>query len=291
MIYVFCLTAAFAFALGNILQKKGLHQTRIESNSLAQMVWATVKDLPWIAGISLSVIGTLAYYYAMGQWPISQVQAILALNPVITAILGIFILKETWDRSTIAGVVMVLIGVGLINIQHPVVESQVQGFFWPAALIFVAALLLLLMFAWFPGIFGRKGEVSKTSQYRQGEWLFSLMTGLGFGLSAVFYKVFSLSFSMDEPLSSLSGSSLVVGLLYVLTYVIGFFASQAALSFGRALFVVPFSAAIGTIVPLLAGMLLLGEGGNLFKWLGVLFISWALFLFVPRGDFANIHRT
>ena len=92
MIYLICLSAALAFAVGNILQKKGLHQNRIDHPDFRAMVWATLKDVPWWGGILLSLVGTLAYYYGMAKWPLSQVQSLLSLNPVMTALLGVIFL-------------------------------------------------------------------------------------------------------------------------------------------------------------------------------------------------------
>lgn len=291
MIYLVCLTAALAFAIGNVLQKKGLHQNRIDHSDLKGMVLATLKDVPWWSGILLSVVGTLAYYYGMAKWPLSQVQSLLSLNPVITAILGIIFLKERYDKSTLWGICLVLMGVLTVNFAPHPGESSQGALFWPLSTIVLALLLGVSLWGVFPKIFGQTQEdETLTKRYKRSEWVFSLMTGLGFGLSAVYYKAFSLNFDPDLPLGGLSGSAFLFGFLYFLSYTIGFFSSQAALSYGRALFVVPFSAAIGTIIPILGGILILGEDSHPIRWLGVLFIAFALFLFVPRGDFSNIHK-
>lgn len=290
MIYVFCLSAALAFAIGNVLQKKGLHQTRIDHHNLKDMVFATLKDVPWWSGILLSVVGTAAYYYAMAKWPLTQVQSLLSLNPVMTAVLGVLLLKEKWDRSTIWGIVLVLLGVLGVNLAPSSGQSSFSDTYWPITTLVLSVLLGISIWGVFPKLLNPQFEQTLTIKYRRSEWIYSIMTGLGFGISAVYYKGFSLNFDVNKPLSDLNGIGILLAALYALSYTIGFFSSQAALSYGRALFVVPFSAAIGTLVPILGGMVVLGENFSWTRALGVLFIGFALFLFVPRGDFSNIHK-
>lgn len=303
MIFIICFSAALAFAIGNIFQKQGLHKVRVETSSTFEMIRGTVLNIPWLLGIGLSVFGTLSYYYALAKWPISTVQALLSLNPSLTAILGILILKEFWDKKTMSGIVLVALGVVCVSLDKVDGSSQLGVAFWPVMFIFVSIVLILVLVSWFPNIakFSQPEiksneqieprKITKNQEYRRGEYLFSIIAGMGFGISAVFYKAVLIQMNGAElEYSRLDLTSGVMIVFYAISYIIGFFSSQAALSYGRALFVVPFSAAIGSVIPIFCGIITLGEEAGPLKWSGLIIISIALFLFIPRGDFSNIHK-
>ena len=89
----------------------------------------------------------------------------------------------------------------------------------------------------------------------------SLIMGVGFGLSAAFYKSLAMDFDLDHiEISSIANLLLDFRTLgYIATYGIAFLYSQVSFSRGRALFIIPFSAAVGAAVPTLAGVLVFSE--------------------------------
>ena len=120
--------------------------------------------------------------------------------------------------------------------------------------------------------------------YRNREIVDSLIMGVGFGLSAVFYKSIAMDFDLDTL-----GINTVLGLLldarlwgYVVTYTIAFVYSQVSFSRGRALFIVPFSAAVGAAVPTLAGGIVFAEAFPLGKIISVSLVLIGAALFVVR---------
>ena len=70
---------------------------------------------------------------------------------------------------------------------------------------------------------------------------------------------------------------------YAAVYAAAFFASQAALLAGRGMFVVPLSAAVGNLLPVLGGVLLFGESFGREKAVAVALLTASLLLFAPRG--------
>ena len=117
--------------------------------------------------------------------------------------------------------------------------------------------------------------------YKNREIVDSLIMGMGFGLSAVFYKSMAMDFDLDTL-----GIDTILGLLldarlwgYVATYSIAFLYSQVSFSRGRALFIVPFSAAV---VPTLGGGIVFAESFPLGKIVSVSLVLVGAALFVVR---------
>jgi len=108
--------------------------------------------------------------------------------------------------------------------------------------------------------------------------------GVGFGVSAAFYKSVAMDFDLDAV-----NALTVFGLLldprvwgYVATYGIAFLYSQISFSRGRALFIIPFSAAVGAAVPTLAGAIVFSEAFPIGKIISVTLVLIGAGLFVVR---------
>ena len=108
--------------------------------------------------------------------------------------------------------------------------------------------------------------------------------GVGFGLSAAFYKSLAMDFDLDNIEFS-SVANLLVDfrtLGYIATYGIAFLYSQVSFSRGRALFIIPFSAAVGAAVPTLAGALVFYEAFPMGKVVSVSLVLIGACLFIIR---------
>ena len=112
----------------------------------------------------------------------------------------------------------------------------------------------------------------------------SLIMGMGFGLSAAFYKSLAMDFDLDHiEFSSVANLLFDFRTLgYVATYSIAFLYSQVSFSRGRALFIVPFSAAVGAAVPTLAGALVFSEAFPMGKAISVTLVLIGACLFIVR---------
>lgn len=108
--------------------------------------------------------------------------------------------------------------------------------------------------------------------------------GVGFGISAAFYKSLAMDFDLDN-ISLASVGSLILDfrtLAYVATYGIAFIYSQISFSRGRALFIIPFSAAVGAAVPTIAGAVVFSEAFPIEKVISVSLVLVGACLFVVR---------
>lgn len=261
---------AFLFACGNILEKSGVSSVGKLTGGMSKP-WdffkGVVSNKFWWLGIGCSVLATAGYYVAMARYDLSQVQPMMVLNPVLTALMGFCILKEALTKRIVVAICFVVAGL-LYSVENLGESTGMQNvsLLWAfaGALSFVAILAQFLC--------------------KNREMTDSLIMGVGFGLSAAFYKSVTMDFDLDNV-----DVSAVLGLLldlrvwgYVLTYGIAFLYSQISFSRGRALFIVPFSAAVGAAVPILAGAVVFSEAFPIGKIISVLLVLMGAALFVVR---------
>lgn len=246
--FVLTLGAAVCFAFGNVLAKSGVaaagnkadirHPLRFLAGFLASKRWWT--------GFSLSALGNFGNYAAMALYNLSLVKPISALNPVLTAIFGRIFLKEPIDRRIVVAIGCVLCGL-LFAAFEIGEEAGTQNIPHLWIFIFAAVLIACASCAFF-----RKSEVGD-----------SLVMGICYGLSDILYK--SLAIDATEKGLEMSWGELLFWVsdvrLYVFlaAYITAFVFTQVAFSRGRALFVIPFSAAIGAVVPIFAGAVVFSE--------------------------------
>ncbi|MBS7392663.1 MAG: EamA family transporter [Fibrobacter sp.] len=248
LFFILTLGAAVCFAFGNVLAKSGVAKSgeKADFHHPIRFIVSFLTSKRWWTGFSLSALGNVGNYTAMALYNLSLVKPISALNPVLTAIFGRLFLKEPINRRVVTAIVCVLCG--LLFASSEVGEDPgVQNI--PALCIFVG---ILLAFAFASHFIFRSPEVGD-----------SITMGTCYGLSDVLYK--SLAIDATAKGIELSADELLYWIAdvrvwaFAATYLTAFVFTQVAFSRGRALFVIPFSAAIGAFVPILAGALVFAE--------------------------------
>lgn len=271
---------AIALAVANILQKVGLSRIahQIHPTRPAEWVRLVVQNWIWWSGIALAGIATVAYFGALARFNISLVQPLMALNPVLTALIGWLVLKEHMDRRTGIAIGIVVFGLvlaGFLHGENKGVESPLRLWIFAAGCI-----VLLLMAQW---------------RINHAESRKSLIAGVGFGLSSIFMK------SLEEHFwngggAQLQGASDWFGmpllhiisavdvwtrvLAFVATYFTGFLLMQVALAHGRALFVIPLVSAVSMLIPSLAGILAFQEPFGVVKLVAIGLVALGSGLFI-----------
>lgn len=261
---------AFLFACGNILEKSGVSKASQKTGGVSkpwQFLKGVLSNGYWWLGIACSGFATVGYYIAMARYDLSQVQPMMVLNPVLTALMGFVILKEVLTRRIVVAICFVVAGL-LYSVESLGETTSVQnvGMLWTYAGIVCGITLLAHLWC------------------KDREMVDSLIMGVGFGISAAFYKSLAMDFDLDNiSLSSIGGLVLDLRTLgYVATYSIAFIYSQVSFSRGRALFIIPFSAAVGAAVPTIAGALVFSEAFPLGKAISVTLVLIGACLFVVR---------
>ncbi len=269
LFFILTLGSALCFACGNILEKSGI-SVAVKNVTLKTPILFFKKILTsfyWWIGIAFSGLATIGYYIAMAKYDISLVQPMMVLNPVLTALFGFRFLKEKITKKIFAAICCVLLGL-LLAAKNLGENSSIQNVsaLWIFSSIVIVAVLLFRFL------------------HKDRESTDSLIIGAGFGLSAVFYKSLSIDFMLDEP-----SVALILDLLldpralgYAVLYAVAFAFSQIAFSRGRALFIIPFSAAVGAAIPILAGAFVFGEHFPVNKIISVILVWIGSVLFVVR---------
>lgn len=261
---------AFLFACGNILEKSGVSTVGKRTGGTSKP-WEFFKGVItnkfWWLGFGCSVLATVGYYIAMARYDLSQVQPMMVLNPVLTALMGFCILKEALTKRIVVAICFVVAGL-LYSVESLGESTAVQNvsMLWIYSGVLCGVTLVLHLFV------------------KNREMVDSLIMGVGFGLSAAFYKSLAMDFDLDH-IDVSSVANLLVDfrtLGYVATYGIAFLYSQISFSRGRALFIIPFSAAVGAAVPTLAGALVFSEAFPIGKIVSTVLVLTGAALFVVR---------
>ena len=261
---------AFLFACGNILEKSGVSTVGKRTGGTSKP-WEFFKGVItnkfWWLGFGCSVLATVGYYIAMARYDLSQVQPMMVLNPVLTALMGFCILKEALTKRIVVAICFVVAGL-LYSVESLGESTAAQNvsMLWIYSGVLCGVTLVLHLFV------------------KNREMVDSLIMGVGFGLSAAFYKSLAMDFDLDH-IDVSSVANLLVDfrtLGYVATYGIAFLYSQISFSRGRALFIIPFSAAVGAAVPTLAGALVFSEAFPIGKIVSVALVLTGAALFVGR---------
>ena len=217
--------------------------------------------------MSCSGLASVGYYIAMAKYDLSQVQPMMVLNPVLTALMGFWLLKERLTKRIVVAIIFVVAGL-LYSVETGAANTSLQNVvrLWEYAGLLAGATFVVHLCC------------------KDREMVDSLIMGVGFGISAAFYKSLAMDFDLDNvTLES------VLGLLldarswgYIATYGIAFLYSQVSFSRGRALFIVPFSAAVGAAVPTIAGAFVFAESFPMGKIISVALVLIGASLFVVR---------
>lgn len=267
LFFLLTLIPAVCFACGNILEKTGLSAVAhtVSIKKPFAFIRLVLKNKYWWTGFALSAVANLGYYLAMALYDISLVQPMMTLNPVLTALFGFWFLKEHLTKRIVAAIGFVFVGL-LLSASHAGESSSVQNTsdLWIFSGVIVLVALLFKIF------------------HSQKETSDSLIMGVGFGVSAAFYKSMTLSFGESSSVELLRWVFDPRLWAFLITYMTAFIYSQIAFTRGRALFIIPFSAALGAAIPILAGAFVFSESFSLEKTISIIFVLLGSALFIIR---------
>jgi drug/metabolite transporter (DMT)-like permease len=173
------LAAAFAFAVGNVLQQLGTMQTDAGEDDprfLVQMFRRPV----WLAGALCQASGWILQAIALDKGPLAQVQSITTLSLVIALPLGARYTGQRVTRPVVLGAIAVVVGV----VVFIAVGTPESGTSTPAASVAIGATLVTVVLTALFAAFGarRTGGMRAT--------LFGTAAGFAFGLQGAATKVF-----------------------------------------------------------------------------------------------------
>jgi drug/metabolite transporter (DMT)-like permease len=214
---ILALLAAFAFALGTVLQQRGTLQTKAAEGDprfLAEIIRKPV----WLLGGTLQISGWILQAAALNRGSLAVVQALCALSLVFALPIGVRFTGQQVGRRAWIGAVLTLLGIlAFVAIGQPQGgASQPEARDWLVSGLSISALILLL--AWLAN--RRRGAVAET--------LFATAAGTGYAFQAAVTKVFvtQIGNGVGAILTSLTPYALILSALA------GFALQQSALKTG-----------------------------------------------------------
>ncbi len=63
-----------------------------------------------------AIIASVSYAFALKTYPAGLVAAIVAINPIITLIISIFVFNETINLTKIIGIITAIVGIIIISV-------------------------------------------------------------------------------------------------------------------------------------------------------------------------------
>jgi len=214
---ILALLAAFAFALGAVLQQRGTLQTKAaegDPHFLAEIIRKPV----WLMGGMMQVCGWVLQAVALGMGSMVVVQSLCALSLVFALPLGARLTNQRVGRRSIIGASATLVGiVALVALGQPQGGiSQPESTAWLTSGLIIITLIVILA-----GIARRRrGAVAAA--------LFASAAGLSFAYQASVTKVFmnEIGYGLGVILTSWTTYALI------LTALAGFALQQSALKTG-----------------------------------------------------------
>lgn len=190
---ILALLAAFAFALGTVLQQRGTLQTAAPEGD-PRFLEEIIRKPVWLLGGLLQVCGWVLQAAALDRGSLVLVQSLCALSLVFALPLGVRLTGQHIGRRAIIGAGAALLGIIIfVAIGQPQgsASQPVARDWWVAGIVTVVLMAVLVVLAR-----RRRGPVSAA--------LFSTAAGLGFAFQAAATKVFvnEIGYGLAAILSS-----------------------------------------------------------------------------------------
>jgi drug/metabolite transporter (DMT)-like permease len=244
MAYLLALLAAFAFALGNVLQQKGTLETPAGEDDprfLAQILRRPV----WLAGAGCQLTGWVLQAVALDKGSLIVVQSLTTMSLVIALPLGRRLTHQVVSRRVWVGALAMVVGIGLfLSVGSPQggTTSPPASAWWAAGLS--AAVVVSVL--------------ANLGRHRRGAakaLLFGSAAGVGFALQASVTKIFVTL--VGQGLATILASWTIWVL--IASAVVGFVLQQSALKTGVLAPAIASSNAVTLFASVVFGTAIFGE--------------------------------
>jgi drug/metabolite transporter (DMT)-like permease len=244
--------AAFACALCNgtaaVLQKISADKEKNVTSLDARLLWRLFQNVPYVAGVGLDVLGWMLTLYAVHYLPLFLVEAIIAANIVVTALIERIFMHQKISRRSYFAIITILVGLILVAIASSAGRSE------PISNV----VKWLIIFSPVPlGIAGYM--LARHKSYRSTVGL-AVLGGLAFGGTSVIGRIFSLS----QPLWHTLYNPLIYALLA--SGILGILFFSTALQRAQATVMNATMTASQTLIPAVVGIAFLGDDARNGLW-------------------------
>lgn len=244
--------AAFGCALFNagaaVLQKMSSDKAETIHAYDARVLAGLLTQLPYVAGIVLDLLAGLFTLIAVSHLPLFTVEAVIASSVVITAFLERVFLKRLLRRQTYYAAVVVLVGLVCLGLaSHGEKVASIDS-------------TLRYTFIVLPAFLAIVGIIAVKLRHRLGAVVLAVLSGFSFGGVSIIGRVLVYPHPFWLTLKNpLFWALVAYGLL-------GLFFFTAALQRTLATVVNGIMTSTQTVIPLLIGVILLGDTARNGLW-------------------------
>jgi drug/metabolite transporter (DMT)-like permease len=246
------LAAAFGCSLSigiaAVLEKAGADREERTSSLRLRLLWRLLHDWPYVLGLVLDGASFVLTIVAVQNLPLFVVEPIIALNVVITALIEGVLLHRRLRAVAWAAIAGILLGLSLLGLAAAPqrAHSAIEGVRW-------AVIVMPL------GIAGIGSVIAARAQHTATIAL-GVLDGVAFGGTAIAGRMLSFSHPYWQVLlSPILWSMLAYGLVGLLLFTIALQRSHASI-------VGASTTAAQTIVPILVGVVFLGDAPRDNAW-------------------------
>ena len=254
MALVLAFTAALCIDIGLVLLKvRGDTVASRAIGRLPSVVARYVRDPLWLLGLFFQPLGYSLYLWALEIAPLNIVQTTMSSGVIVFVAIAVCVLGERLTRLEWGAMGAVVVGMILLGISlSPDAESS-QSLIDPWVVFYLSLILVgLSAVAWFalasPGQPNRRGMA------------LGIVSGLLLGLASIYAKGLALHLAQSPPGQLLRYAvTTPYAPLTLCANMAGFFLLLGAFRGERASIVLALSATLSNVVPILGGMIALGE--------------------------------
>lgn len=218
-------------------------------------------DPLWLLGLFFQPLGYGFYLWALKMAPLNIVQTTMSSGVVIFVLFAVCLLGERLKRLEWGAVAAVGVGMLLLGVSLSSEEGNSQPIFDPRGVFFLSLILVGLCVAVWVAL------ASSGDPDGRGMAL-GICSGLLLGLASIYARGLALSLAASPSWQLLRDAvATPYTPLTLLANVTGFFLLLGAFRGQRASIVLALSATLSNIVPILGGMIVLGERLPADPWL------------------------
>lgn len=237
-------------------------------SNLKGVISALVRSRAWAFSILIGIVGGFCMVQAQSMGDLTVVLPLANLACAFSILFGVLFLRERLNSREWVGLFVLLVGAVLISTSasEATGRSTKIDVLWGLTFGF---LLVIALSLW----------IARTARSSSKEFIFSLCTGLFYGLGYIYLKVttnmvlqklgtFSV-LSLESVISALTTWSAII---CILCNILGFLFMQVAFSHSRVSVSHPLLTIVANMSPVIGGVLVFGEELTAFRSAGLIAI-------------------
>ena len=239
--------ASALMALGLLMMKtRSAHLPMATGANVIGAVVAWLSDPMWIGGLGVQTAGWACYVIAVSRAPVSMVAVMGQGGIALFVVASVVVHGERASRREWAGIGTVMFGMLMLTLSLN--GGEIEGALEPATLLIFTVVLTLAGLA--PMGVARLNSNGTAA---------AILSGVVFGLAALFTKAMTLEFAGDAASLALRLASNPYVYCVIVANIAGIVLLQNSFHSARAIIAMPLSGALSNIVPIAGGMFVFGE--------------------------------